>query len=399
MLTEYRQSKISIVQARCYLKYLGLNNDIINKIVNNKNEEYHVPSSWYNHNDIDIYENVPMHLLMLGLVKSVMIKIGKWLRERNLNSKFVKISHGILGSIKSLNVEWCKILEYPKTEKTGGWVSENFLAMSRIGLWFYSLLSHIPCNNNEQIEAENIMNLVHSMCLLLQKCMSLKTNKSDIIHLEAIIRMFLIYYDIIDMEINDEPNIPSWISQYNMLCLLNLPNTIRKYGYIRNIWEGGTEGESYLKHVKKQLSAGLVNQWQVWVITNLLKEDIYRDWKTVSITNNSLRNQIKIYGSMDDARMSFNSGHPISLLIYNNNKYICYRKSGAIKGVRIKLSNKEILPFNQIYYSMQWSNTKVTIDTTNTTFLRVIMLPLLGVTSYVVKDDSTKYCMIRSDWE
>ena len=51
MLAEYRQSKISIVQARCYLKYLGLNNSIINKIVANKNEDYHVPSSWYNHND------------------------------------------------------------------------------------------------------------------------------------------------------------------------------------------------------------------------------------------------------------------------------------------------------------------------------------------------------------
>ena len=126
---------------------------------------------------------------------------------------------------------------------------------------------------------------------------------------------------------------------------------------------------------------------------------MYRDWKTVSIKNNTLRNQIKIYCSIDHARIAFNSGHPISLLIYNNNKYICYRTSGAIKGVRIILSAKEKFPYNQNYYSMQWSNTKVFIDTTNTTFVGVVMLPLLGVTSYVEKDDNTKYCLIRSDWE
>ena len=398
MLAEYRQSKISIVQARCYLKYLGLNNSIINNIVANKNEDYHVPSSWYNQNDLTIYVNVPMHLLMLGMVKSVMIKIGKWLRDKNLNSKFIKLTDGILGSIKSLNVEWCKILEYPKTDKTGGWVSENFLAMGRIGLWFYSLLNHIPSANNEELEVHNVMQLIYSMCLLLQKCMSLKTNKSDITHLEAIIRMFLIHYDYVDKEINEDPTTPSWISQYNMLCLLNLPDTMRKYGHIRNIWEGGSDGEAYLKHVKKQLISGLVNQWQVWVITNLLKEDIYRDWKTNSEKNNTIRSQIKIYSSMDDARQSFDSGKPISLLLYNNMKYICYRKSGSLKGVRIKLSNKEEMPYNQLYYSIQWSNTKLTIDTTSNNFVGVIMLPLLGKSSYTLKDDSTKYCLIRSDW-
>ena len=53
---------------------------------------------------------------------------------------------------------------------------------------------------------------------------------------------------------------------------------------------------------------------------------------------------------MDDARQSCDSGKPISLLLYNNLKYICNRKSGSLKGVRIKSSNKEEMPYNQLYY-------------------------------------------------
>ena len=47
-----------------------------------------------------------------------------------------------------MNIEWCKILEYPTTEKTGGWVSENFLAISRLGVWFYSYLFLLPIKEN-----------------------------------------------------------------------------------------------------------------------------------------------------------------------------------------------------------------------------------------------------------
>ena len=56
------------------------------------------------------------------------------------------------------------------------------------------------------------------------------------------------------------------------------------------------------------------------------------------------------------------------------------------------------MTYNQLYYSIHWSNTKVTIDTTSNNFVGVIMLPLLGISSYKLKDDSTKYCLIRSDW-
>ena len=41
-----------------------------------------------------------MHLLMLGVVKSVMLKVGACLREIKQNTKFIQLTHGILGHIK-----------------------------------------------------------------------------------------------------------------------------------------------------------------------------------------------------------------------------------------------------------------------------------------------------------
>ena len=90
--------------------------------------------------------------------------------------------------------------------------------------------------------------------------------------------MFLIHYDKLDFSISGDNAVPSWIKSYNLLCLLNVPDLMRNYGNIRNLWEGGIDGESYVKIIKSHLKAGLVNGWQQWVVSNMLKEEIYNKW-------------------------------------------------------------------------------------------------------------------------
>ena len=51
---------------------------------------------------------------------------------------------------------------------------------------------------------------------------------------------------------------------------------IWKYSELMGGWK---KGEAYVKTVKRQLKAGLVNEWQTWVINNLLKEKVYEEWK------------------------------------------------------------------------------------------------------------------------
>ena len=84
-----------------------------------------------------------MHLLLLGIGKSVFLKIGKWLKVRLQATWFKESTKGILDQLKLYSLDWCKILLYPSTDKFGGCVAENLLGFIRISTWFYSLLNHL----------------------------------------------------------------------------------------------------------------------------------------------------------------------------------------------------------------------------------------------------------------
>jgi hypothetical protein len=114
---------------------LGLNTDAQENIVKNAIEKkIDFISGWYGCSDVTIFVEAPMHFLMLGVMKLVMLKIGKWLRAVGQNSVFITKVTGKVCKMKSLIIEWIKIVDYPTTEKTGGWVSENFLAMAITGI-------------------------------------------------------------------------------------------------------------------------------------------------------------------------------------------------------------------------------------------------------------------------
>ena len=390
------QGLIKLPEAKCYLRYLGLSNAASEAICNNWEHDFTLPPSWYDFDSLSIFVDVPMHLIMLGVIKAVMLKIGKWMRSLNLNAKFIVMSKDILGSIKSLNVEWCKILHYPKTDKTGGWVSENFAAMGRLGIWFYSLLQYFPDEKDGMENRNDVVELIKSTCLMAKIFMSNDTTNEQINRVEAIVRMFLIYYDKVDSFVNDN-EVPSWITQFNMLCLLNIPDIMRKYGSLRNIWEGGMDGEAYIKNVKRQLSSGMVNEWKVWVISNLLKEEMYREWNIIENNINKIRSEIRVYSNYKEAKKSFKSGRPFSALLYSNNIFICYRKQGLIIGNQIRLHNKEILIYEQEYHSIIWKNKTIQTSDLNE-YIGIIMLPMLHENGYTEWNVNKKYCYIRSDW-
>jgi hypothetical protein len=72
----------------------------------------------------------------LGVMKSMMLKIGKWLRGIGQNSAFITKVSGKLRVTKKLNIELCKILVYPTTEKAGEWVSKNLQLWQEKGCGF-----------------------------------------------------------------------------------------------------------------------------------------------------------------------------------------------------------------------------------------------------------------------
>jgi len=100
-----------------------------------------------------------------------------------------------------------------------------------------------------------------------------RTSEEDVHKADCLIRMFLLtvkeYDEATRTHLGRE--IPIWISQYNFMCLLNIPGQMRLLGPIRNRWEGSQRGEGFLRHVKPIIQSNRKN-WNMNLLTNLLRQ-------------------------------------------------------------------------------------------------------------------------------
>ena len=44
---------------------------------------------------------------------------------------------------------------------------------------------------------------------------------------------------------------------------MNIPETMRRYGPLKELWEGGYQGEGFLQFVKPEASYGMRENWNV----------------------------------------------------------------------------------------------------------------------------------------
>ena len=105
-------------------------------------ERWKFPAIWRRGCSLDQHIDVIMHLLLLGIQKTTMKKIKKWHSLRRSGSNFIEYASGKLDNIQKLNITWCKAMPF-KSGKLGGWVSENYLAMTQLNKWFYSGIESI----------------------------------------------------------------------------------------------------------------------------------------------------------------------------------------------------------------------------------------------------------------
>jgi hypothetical protein len=121
-----------------------------------------------------------------------------------------------------------------------------------------------------QRKAKDVENLVCSLYDLLRCVMSRFVTAEVITKTEYAVRIYLSYADALDATIRKDSDSPSVVSQFNNLCLLNLPETMSLYGPLRNIWEGGFRGEGLLKMVKPLVRQGLKGNWHFNLLRNFL---------------------------------------------------------------------------------------------------------------------------------
>ena len=80
-----------------------------------------------------------MHLLFLGIFKSIMLDVQEWMKARKKFTSFLRFIKDVPESVQTLALDWCAANDYGKG-KFGNKVSENYLADAKLALWVYSTL-------------------------------------------------------------------------------------------------------------------------------------------------------------------------------------------------------------------------------------------------------------------
>jgi hypothetical protein len=100
------------------------------------------PVLWGRGIDLDIHIDVPMHLLFLGITKSIVRMIQAWCALRGSTHYFTKHVIGVMETFDGLGLSWLVCVPYTGA-KLGGFISQNYSALDRLMCWFYSKLSTV----------------------------------------------------------------------------------------------------------------------------------------------------------------------------------------------------------------------------------------------------------------
>jgi hypothetical protein len=272
--------------------------------------EWSLPIAWRRSTDIRQTVDVVMHLLFLGLQKTTMRGVDiDWLKTNKKYASFMRYSNGVLEGVQRLNLSWCKAIPY-KGGKLGGWVSENFLAVARLAKWFYGRVPDMVgeqanadisladkkkwtgkvCTQwlrirgldtkgsaaevKERVEAymciptgpplvlalptaDDLISMQHALAAIISRIMTESVTNEFVLDVERHIKIFLSMFTRLEGKLDPGQKMPSWISSYNFSSLLNIPEAMRMYGPLRNLWEGGYQGEGILRYVKPEASYGM----------------------------------------------------------------------------------------------------------------------------------------------
>jgi hypothetical protein len=212
------------------------------------------------------------------------------------------------------------------------------------------------------------------------------------------------------------------------MSLLNLKQQLFLYGSIRNVWEGGYQGEGFLRFVKTELKSGLNKSWQTWLIDNLQTNCAYEEVLRKNSESNRIKSfsskhgNVKVYPNLSDALYTVLSSRPfVASDIRNANgkfpdgKYVLYNNQKKIYGIQIVRSEFGFYSHGMLYHQINFDESvdHVNIsdndvaDHGNESFssinfdVSLLYLPQLGINGLPKRSSNTicYYTCVRSDWK
>ena len=178
------------------------------------------------------------------------------------------------------------------------------------------------------------------------------------------------------MEESIRKNQPFWLSHFNFMSLLNLPDVLREFGSLRNYFEGKYLGERFVQEVKnarrqcgarnvpecvlRKLHEGKALETVVANQSTSLKS--YQMAETGDPKKKQLTGNVRIYRTVNEAMLSFYSKKPISVLQTTSGDFgLLYYTNGSNRGkidfLRIRRCEEGISVHNGMRY-WKWELTK-----------------------------------------
>jgi len=431
-------------------------------------EPWTTPALWDRGVELSQHVDVVMHLLFLGIVRTTLEMVQEWSKRRGKNAAFIRYLEGTLESLQCLGLDWCRCMAY-KSGKFGGWVSENFVGVSRLLTWLYSGIDSIAADvsfeeptvpQRRWTKRQNVLwlsirglttsgaakeisdivahyltqpqgpppilpppggtvltvtNTLKNLQAMIARVMADAVTDKSICDVDCHIKKFLTSFHKMDQAMLQQGNKPTWITSYNFICLTNIPQVMYQFGPVRNLWEGGNQGEKIIR-VLKPLWFGFRKNWEVNLMTNALnimavdrvlhteynkrrQTDTNTCNKEVEKSIGLAKKMVHKYASREEVTERYLSRKPLSVVQLTDGRYGCIiRRTNFF--VELNCSSRREQHGGSWYY--QW-----TMNTTDTVVIPLrctnikhycLLLPKLTMHGMPTSNNEPMYMAITSDW-
>lgn len=324
--------------------------------------------------------DAPMHLIFLGIVQSVMLKIQEWLKLQSKNASFIQSNGPYLLAFVNMSIDWLHLQPY-KGGKFGGYVSEDYLGFSRVMKWFFQNVgeSMVEKESNEAptglspkkwlvkhnkawlkirgmsqegkaaeltqrvaaamamgedcpkpipvpvLELAQVRDVVLALGDMLECIMGAAVIEETPKKARVLIKWFLHKFDVLDVSLRRGKDSPAIISKYNFMCLMNIPLIMERFGPIRNLWEGGFRGEGFLRITKPLVTQGLKLGWESHLMKKLLRNKALDT--LLERRNGKVPSSLLSKGSLRERSRQFHKyDSQLQLVMAVNSKLVCNEK-------------------------------------------------------------------------
>ena len=252
------------------------------------------------------------------------------------------------------------------------------------------IVDFIPNNHNQHLNQDIIHNLEFDL------------NEENNIEVRCILPVVTNNTDATYEKKTVTKRIPGWISSCNFVCLLNLPNAMRQFGPLRNLWEGSFQGEGYLRIAKKHMKTGLRGNWSYNTLKKVMQEKTFLHLLEKYETNddmnkNNNHDSYYSYKTRAEAFYKYQKGVPLLIIQQSDGSFGFFFGNGDIFLPIVRESY--VCTINGSLYH-HWKFVLEEIETTIMYERNILNFCLLLLRYSITREDAHKeqYSLITNNW-